>query len=422
MGKLITLRKGTQTAGERYAGVDIVKIIAMYSVLTLHFCLHAGYYSFPVGTRAGALLSLLRISSYMCVPLFLTISGFLMHKAEFCAKHYIKGIPVAINSYLVGVIVVLFKIFYLHEQWSPFVWFRSIYQFNQPSYGWYVNMYLSLLMLMPFINYAYRSLRTGKRKLAALVVLMLIGNFAVTINHRPIMVDGEKSSLGWVPGYFSSLWPVAYYWSGMLIAEYRPRINKLITGGTALLLLIGEVAVNVVTAKPDDGGGWYTGYNFNNEDFLNVIVAAFIFLTFYDIKIKNKVVCKILSAVAGLSMTVYLMSYIGDVLYVKHFIQGDNSPKIFIIRYLKIIPLHFLLTVLVSFPVNFLAKLLGKLVSKPFYWLASPKKKKAAAAAESSETAAEAAADTAGTAETEATEAAGTPDNDTQAENAEPQA
>ena len=379
MGELITLRKGTQSSGERYAGVDIVKIIAMYSVLSLHFCLHAGYYSFPVRTRSGVLLSLFRIASYMCVPLFLTISGFLMHKAEFCAKHYIRAIPVAINSYIVGAIVVAFKILFLHEKWPTFVWLRSVYLFDQPSYGWYVNMYLSLLMFMPFINYAYRSMKSGKHKLAALIVLGIIGNAAYTINRIPITVEGETTNIGWVPSAFVSLWPVTYYWCGLMIAEYRPKINRVVTALAALVLLMGEVAVNYYTVKPDQGGGWYTGFNFNNEDFLNVIVAALIFLTFYDIKIKNRAVCKVLSAVAGLSMTVYLMSYIGDVLYVRYFIKGDNSPAIFTARYFKIIPLHFLLTVLVSFPVNFLARFLGKLVSKPLYWLASPKKKPAPA-------------------------------------------
>ncbi|MBO4876843.1 MAG: acyltransferase family protein [Ruminococcus sp.] len=387
MGKLITLRKG-EASGGRYAGVDIVKIIAMYSVLTLHFCLYAGYYDFPVATGSGVLLSLLRMASYMCVPLFLTISGFLMHRAEFCARHYIKAVPVAINSYIVGVIVMLFKMFYLHEKWSPFVWFRSIYQFAQPSYGWYVNMYLSLLLFMPFINYAYRSMKTGRMKLAALGVIMLTANLPFTINNIPITVDGEASNIGWMPSYFCGLWPVAYYWSGMMIAEYRPKINKLVNVVIVLLLLLGEIAVNAVTAKPGEGGGWYTGFNFNNEDFLNVIVAAFIFLIFYDIRIKNKAVCRVLSAVAGLSVTVYLMSFIGDVIYVKHFIKGDNSPAIFITRYLRIIPLHFLLTVLVSFPVNFLAKLLGKLVSKPLYLLADHgrrKKETSPAAAETAE-------------------------------------
>lgn len=374
MEKLITLRKGTQAAGERYAGVDIVKIIAMYSVLSLHFCLHAGYYSFPVRTLSGSLLSLFRITSYMCVPLFLTISGFLMHKAEFCAKHYIRAIPVAINSYLVGAVVILFKILYLKEKWPAFVWIRSLYLFDQPSYGWYVNMYLSLLMLMPFINYAYRKLGSGKRKLAAMLVLAIVGNAAYTVNRIPVTVSGETANIGWVPSAFVSLWPVTYYWSGMMLAEYRPKINKGITALASLVILSFEVMVNFKTVKPEEGGGWYTGFNFNNEDFLNVIAAAFIFLTFYDITIKNKAVCRVLSAVAGLSMTVYLLSFIGDVLYVRHFINGENSPAIFVARYFKIIPLHFLLTVLASFPINYLARQLGRLIAKPLYRLADRSK------------------------------------------------
>ena len=72
-------------------------------------------------------------------------------------------------------------------------------------------------------------------------------------------------------------------------------------------------------------------------------------------------------------MTVYLLSFIGDCIYVRKFIIGENTPAIFIQRYFKIIPLHFLLTVLASFPIYYLGKFISGLIMKPLFRLTSPK-------------------------------------------------
>lgn len=119
--------------------------------------------------------------------------------------------------------------------------------------------------------------------------------------------------------------------------------------------------------------GWDQGVNFTNEDFPNILIASIFFLLLYDVKIRNQIVCKILKAVASLSMTVYLLSFIGDCIYVRKFIIGENTPAIFIQRYFKIIPLHFLLTVLASFPIYYLGKFISGLIMKPLFRLTSPK-------------------------------------------------
>ena len=64
----------------------------------------------------------------------------------------------------------------------------------------------------------------------------------------------------------------------------------------------------------------------------------------------------------------------------QHFLGGENSPAIFVQRYFKIIPLHFLLTVLASFPVFYLGKLISWLIMKPLFWLTSLPQRKAAKA------------------------------------------
>lgn len=377
-----TAQPAAQTAApakrERAAGIDLVKICAMFFVLSLHFCLHGGFYSFPMEQTSVAVISGFRMLSYECVPLFLLISGFLMKNATMTAKHVIKITPIVINTILIAVITIVYKILVLHEHWDLYVWIESAYHLQQPPYGWYVNMYIPLYLMMPFINAAYRGMSSKKAKFGVLAVLIFVANLAISVNRfKFIPHPEEKVALGFTPNYFGNIWPFAYYWVGMMIAEYRPRIKKWILFPVLVLLLAGAVTLDRFTTT----AGWNEGVNFTNEDCPNILIASCFFLLLYDVNIRNKIVRGILKAVASLSMTVYLLSFIGDNIYVRHFLVGENTPAVFVQRFFKIIPLHFLLTVLASFPVFYLGKLISWLLMKPMFWLTSlPERKKAKAA------------------------------------------
>ena len=362
---------------ERYAGIDLVKICAMFFVVSLHFYLHGGFYNFPMKELPVSFISGFRMLFYECVPLFLLISGFLMGKAKPTAKHFIKITPIVVNSLLIAGITIAFKILVLHEKWPLYTWIESVYHLQQPSYSWYVNMYIPLYLMMPFINAAYRGMQTKKAKITMLFVLIFVANLANAVNHfRVIQHPEEKVSIGFTPNFFGSIWSFSYYWTGMMIAEFRPHFKKYILLPVLALLLTGTVILDRFTTET----GWNQGVNFTNEDFPNILIASVIFLLLYDIRIRNQIVCKILKAVASLSMTFYLISYIGDCIYVRYFLAGENTPAIFIQRYFKIIPLHFLLTVLASFPVFYLGKLISWLIMKPMFRLAEHNQKKAEAA------------------------------------------
>lgn len=355
---------------ERDAGIDLVKVCAMFFVLSLHFCLHGGFYGFSMKETPVAVISGFRMMSYECVPLFLLISGFLMNKAKPTARHYIKITPIVINSLLVAGVTIAFKILVLKEQWPFYVWAESVYHLQQPSYGWYVNMFIPLYLMMPFINAAYQGMQTKKAKFGTLAILIFVANLAITVNRFKVIQHPEGMvSIGFTPNYFGNMWPFAYYWTGMMIAEYRPRVKKPLLLFALVLLSTGTVMLDRFTTD----SGWDQGVNFTNEDFPNILIASIFFLLLYDVKIRNQIVCKILKAVASLSMTVYLLSFIGDCIYVRKFIIGENTPAIFIQRYFKIIPLHFLLTVLASFPIYYLGKFISGLIMKPLFRLTSPK-------------------------------------------------
>ncbi len=358
----------------RYAGVDLIKVCAMYFVLSLHFFLYGGFYNFPIDAESVMVLGFFRMLSYECVPLFLIISGFLMGGAKPEAKHYIKITPIVMNAVLVSAIIIVFRMFFLHEKLPLATWLETAYHLQLPSYAWYVNMFIPLYLMMPFINAAYQKMDTAKAKFWTLGTLIFVANLAITVNRFKILdhPDG-KAPIGFTPNYFGQLWPFAYYWVGLMIAEYRPHIKKWLCALVLALLLGGAVLLDRFTSPL----GWNEGINFTNEDFPNILIASVFFLLLYDIRIKKRIIRKILAFIASLSMTVYLMSFIGDCVYLQHFLKAENSPWIFIAQYFKIIPLHFIASVAVSIPVYYLGKLLSKLIMNPLFRLANRKKKSA---------------------------------------------
>ena len=70
----------------RFAGIDIVKIVALILVVTVHAFLHTGFYSTPISFSFGAFQMIFRWIAFCCVPLFMTVTGYLMKKIVYGNK------------------------------------------------------------------------------------------------------------------------------------------------------------------------------------------------------------------------------------------------------------------------------------------------------------------------------------------------
>ncbi|MCQ2417595.1 MAG: acyltransferase family protein [Oscillospiraceae bacterium] len=339
-------------------GIDLLKIFAMYFVISLHFFLHTGYYSLESVQPDIIFHVSFRALFYECVPLFLLITGYLKRKARFEAEHFIKAIPIIITTFTISGLIIAYKILILKQQFSGWIWAQSVWSFNQPSYGWYINMYLSLILFMPFINAAYDSLKTRKQKLAAVIICVCASTLPVTINRLPH--PKELAVIGMPLGYFSGMWPFAYYIVGAYISEFKPKISKFITVPLFLLgcFLLGFANYKTVSTN------YYSGFCVENGDIINVIIAALIFLSFYDVKITNKYIRWSLAKISGLSICTFLLSSIFDGIFYPKYAGQFSNYSVFFPTYWKIVPLDFLLSVLLSIPVYLLSNLLSKWIMK----------------------------------------------------------
>lgn len=153
---------------KRDIGLDITRIFAFISVVSVHFFLNSGFYNEPVLGRRMYLMSIVRTLCMVCVPLFVILTGYLMcnHtdiiERKNGLKQWLLRSSTIIETYVLATIVIIvFRILWLHEKFTLGMFVRNILSYNQ--YSWYVNMYLGLYIFIPFLNIVWNQIgRTGQ--------------------------------------------------------------------------------------------------------------------------------------------------------------------------------------------------------------------------------------------------------------------
>ena len=73
---------------KRNINLDIIRTIALISVISIHFPLHIGFYSIPVTTFPDYVMCLIVMASQVCVPLFLLLTGYLKSNCTLSKNYY----------------------------------------------------------------------------------------------------------------------------------------------------------------------------------------------------------------------------------------------------------------------------------------------------------------------------------------------
>lgn len=354
-------------------GLDVVKVIAMVFVLSVHFFLYNGhYYSYIIGPNQATdfiLTTIVRDLFFICVPLFLLVSGALSyyHPADLSKKHFVKITPIIVNSLIIGAFVIIYKLANAtpgveDPALTPYRLLQGLWSATLPSYGWYVNMYVTLFVFMPIIDIAYNSLDTQKKKTCMMIVFIVITFLPKALNQIKI----EDQSLGVMPSYFAALlWPATYYVIGKYIREFSFNINRVLIGMLMVLCLIYQ-AIKVYLGG--QGKTFYSSLYADNSDLITMITAVCFFLMVYNVNTKNKTVRSIFASLSSLTLSVYLISWFGDQIF-HHKFGEIFSPTLtgfgdYFVAFLKVVPLNLVLSILAAYIVGVLIKLISRPLMK----------------------------------------------------------
>jgi len=324
---------------ERKVGLDVLKSFAILFVVSVHFFLNTQFYETPILGGGMYLQVCLQAIFMSCIPLFLLISGYVGTKVDISWSYFKKILNIIAIYFLYSLLAVIYKKFHMQEVESLKQWVIDILTFKANSYSWYVNMYIGLFLISPFLNILFNNLK-NKRERQVLVAVLLF------ISAVPDFLNGRFISVMQFPTYWVDFYPVGFYFLGSYIREYKPKLKKGYNIILFLLVLAFETFFEVYAAK----GSLYVAYMGTFGSLIRLILAVLIFMFFYEIQVKNRFIKGFVTLVSLLSLDIYLASYVTDkVVYglVNKYIYTTQDKIVFWI--VPIVLTSFLLAFVIAF-------------------------------------------------------------------------
>ena len=185
--------------------------------------------------------------------------------------------------------------FWLNDKGSLYDWVTLLVTFG--NYGWYVEMYIGLFLLSPFLNIVLDKLQTPKQY-AWLAVTMLV------LTALPSSIP----SINVFPDYWIGLYPITMYILGAGIAKFRPKIPCWVAGiaAAAVLALMGYFSISTATRS------FYDGFPQDYGGFWVTLATTLLFLSIYKLQVP-KVLHKPLAWMSSGVFEGFLLSRLFDV-------------------------------------------------------------------------------------------------------------
>lgn len=326
---------------KRDVTLDAIRVFAVFSVISVHYFLHSGFYNTPViGIRMFIMITI-RQFFMICVPLFMILTGYLMSQKELNKKYY-SGIKKTLSVYvLASIACILFKKFYLKENYGIKEAIFGILDFSGASYSWYIEMYIGLFLLIPFINLIYNGLKNKRQKLILLFTCLALTSIPQVINIFNFSdsswwinpaVPGEYQKL--MPNWWGGLYPLTYYFIGAYLKEYGLCLKR---GMSSLILGMVTAAAGAFNYYRMYGGNFIWGSWTDYPSIIVVMMAVLVFNIFSKTQSLNSapLFCKkLLKQLSDCALGAYLLSYIFDIMTYPYLSNSIICLSIILLLYL----------------------------------------------------------------------------------------
>lgn len=200
---------------ERDRNLDLIRALAGFLVVSVHFIMMTEFYYQPMAGMGMLLLSMLRMVFMNCVPLFLLLSGYLCCEKKLSGDYYWGVARVLVAYLLCSGVSLLFRWRYLGEGMSLLHAGRMVLDYTGVATGWYIEMYLGLFLLIPFLNMLWRGAESRGNRRALLVTLLALTSL-------PLLTNLKYKLL---PDWWKGIYPLTYYFLGAWFRTYRTRVR-----------------------------------------------------------------------------------------------------------------------------------------------------------------------------------------------------
>ena len=326
---------------KRVLGLDLIRFFAILFVPAVHFFLNNNFYYTNIGGKGSFISLFMLFIFYIGVPLFLLLTGFLKRKKEI-SKDYYKGISKILVSYFfISFICTVVRKYVLMDGIRILTSLINIFNFKACGYAWYIEMYIGLFLLIPFLNVLYNNLNTKKKKLFLIFTLLCMCSFGPLVNY--IKIDGVYLDV--IPDWWGGIYPIIYYFIGCFLGEYQPRFDKkkLLVLGFSIVLFVTCVLYRY---NLNSFFSWQFFWSYNS--LFCVTLSVIFFLMFYDVDIKDKIINMTVTSVSILSLDIYLFSYLVDRFVYQYLNNYLNTPNEYLRYIFPIVLVVFVFSYILS--------------------------------------------------------------------------
>lgn len=302
----------------RNPGLDVIRCTALICVVAVHFFLNTEFYKLPVTGRGMMAMTVIRSSLMVCVPLFLMLTGYLVRSRDTSARYYIKLVRILFVYAAASFLCAGYKVFFRNDDLNLTGAVAGIFDFTTAPYSWYIEMYIGLFLLTPFLNVLYDGLETKTRKQTLILTFLILTAGPSVFNAFPL------DSPGWwleprkytdhmllVPDWWKQLYPITYFFLGRYLREYpltwKPGKHLALTG--TVFLLCG-----VYNVYRSWGGTFLKGpwQDYGSILIITQTVLVFSLLAGFRYDKMPAAVAKLISKISELSLGAYLCSWVFD--------------------------------------------------------------------------------------------------------------
>jgi len=338
----------------RNPNFDILRSLAMLSVVMVHYIKAIGSgLCFDLTTSAGTfnyIASMILFIMFMtAVPCFVMISGyFMINKTEFKIRRFestwLK------SFFVVALIYIYIYVFHGHNaQLLKDVASIPIMGFKHSVSLWFVDYYLGLVLVSPFLAMCVQQLT--KRQYQLLLVVLLFLSFTIFGKFGTAFGDVNK---GYSLQYF-----VFMFLLGGYIRLYNPFADERKDIIYFSIFIFLQLLVQLIHAL-SHGFGSYNQVNIVYSG-LEIFISFFVFLWFKNHKFTSKL-WKPLIVVAPYTFAVYLFH---DNRFIRDFLWHQDFQPSLLTNSWSLIPMMFVVCIMVFIfgcLIDYLRSLLVRLI------------------------------------------------------------
>ncbi len=284
----------------RNIGLDFLRIICMVMILILHYLSKGGLLDAQNSNHTNYITyNILETLAIIAVNCYILISGYFLVKSEFKIKKFLN-LWGEVFFYSVTIYVVLYLFGLIEFKFTDVI--KSIVPVVTKQY-WFVNVYLVMYLLMPFLNKLIYAL--GKEEFKKLLILLIIIFSVMTVLPAEWCLDKT--------GGYGIIWFVCLYFIGAYIRlfianDYIEKYHNkwiFIYFICVIFIVVAKLSIDWICKKLVINAKGEKVWAYNNPVIL--IESIMLFLYFNSLRIKSKWISKMILKIAPLTFAVYLI-------------------------------------------------------------------------------------------------------------------